>query len=318
MKIQKPTSGAEKSTKSTVDTIVFTKKEIEAWKIPAFQRPVRVNEKVKLLAEQIKNDGGVIPGIITFGVIDNKERYLLDGQQRREAFLLAEKEEGYADARFCFFSGGKAWADMAQEFVNLNSHLVNMRPDDILRGLEPSVKALQDIRKACPFVGYDMIRRGDRSPILSMSAVVRSWSSSFSEVPAANGGGGAKLANQMTDQDVSHLTTFLNLAHSAWGRDQEYVRLWNGLNLVLSMWLYRRTVIGSYSASSDRMSNDAFRKCLMALSASEVYVDWLTGRHLGEHDRAPAYNRLKAIFAKRLQEELGKKPKLPAPAWAHG
>ena len=50
-------------------------------------------------------------------------------------------------------------AEMGDAFVALNSRLVNMRPDDILRGLEGSIPALQEIRASCPFVGYDQIRQ---------------------------------------------------------------------------------------------------------------------------------------------------------------
>ena len=39
---------------------------------------------------------------------------------------------------------------------------------------------------------------------------------------------------------------------------------------------------------------------------------------MGDRDRSPAYARLKAIFARRLQEESRdhKKPLLPQPAWS--
>jgi hypothetical protein len=37
------------------------------WKLPAFQRPLRVNAKVLALVEEIRTEGGVIPGILTLG-----------------------------------------------------------------------------------------------------------------------------------------------------------------------------------------------------------------------------------------------------------
>jgi hypothetical protein len=55
-------------------------------------------------------------------------------------------------------------ADMGEEFVNLNSQLVTMRPDDIRRGLEGTIEALPTIRRECPFVGYDMIVGSASSP----------------------------------------------------------------------------------------------------------------------------------------------------------
>ena|SRR3990167_10286962 len=108
----------QKSSTVWTDTICFSHKEAESWQLPIFQRPLRVNEKVRLLAEQIKNDGGVIPGILTFGFVRG-DRYLIDGQMRRESFLLSGKDEGFADIRLCFFDSE---AQMAQEFVHLNSH----------------------------------------------------------------------------------------------------------------------------------------------------------------------------------------------------
>src|SRR5439155_2436385 len=42
------------------------------------------NDKVRALAEQVKADGGVMPGIITLGVVDGVT-YLIDGQHRRES-----------------------------------------------------------------------------------------------------------------------------------------------------------------------------------------------------------------------------------------
>ena len=42
---------------------------------------------------------------------------------------------------------------MAEDFVILNTALVRMGPDDVMRGLEGSVPTLQKIREVCPFVG---------------------------------------------------------------------------------------------------------------------------------------------------------------------
>lgn len=325
MKVAKPTTSAEKSTKTVVDTILFSRKEIEEWQLPpyhkgglkTFQREARVNDNVRALAQAIANDGGVLPGVITFGVLNkNKtEKFLLDGQQRRSSFLLSGKEEGVADVRVCFFD---SVAEMAQEFVELNSHLSSMKPDDILRGLEPALPALQEVREACPFVGYDMVRRCERSPVLSMSVLIRCWAVSAGEVPGGAGKSSKLLALELAEPNVKDLIAFLQLAYAAWGRDVEYRRLWSALNLSLCMWLYRRIVVGSYSAKTQRLSPELFQKCLMSLSASPVYLDWLTGRHVGERDRAPAYNRIKGVFAARIQtEQGGKKPLLPAPVWAH-
>lgn len=129
---------AQKTTRTKLDTIVIDPGSVRAWKSPPFQRPLTINAKVKELALNIKQDDGVIPGVLTLGAI-GKEVYLLDGQHRREAFLLSECPRGYADVRY---------HDMGEEFVNVNTPLVRLRPDDILRGLESSTQALLILRKA--------------------------------------------------------------------------------------------------------------------------------------------------------------------------
>ncbi len=301
-------------TKTSVDTRLFTRKQVSDWRLPSFQREDRVNANVLALVERLKTDGGVLPGIITFGVVD-KQEYLIDGRQRRNAFLLSELKECYADTRTCYCD---TMADLAEEFIALNSHLVTMKPDDIMRGLEPVVPVLQLIRKKCPFVGYDNIRRNDKAPLLSMSALVRCWTASARDVPASAGASGATSARLLTTEEGEQCIRFLQCCFHAWSYDPEYYRMWSAINLTLTAWLYRRIVLTSYSAKTKRLTDAQFTKCLMALSASPTYSDWLVGRHLGDRDRAPAYSRIKDIFAKRLVEEFGGKPLLPAPPWAHG
>jgi hypothetical protein len=195
---------------------------------------------------------------------------------------------------------------------------VRMRPDDILRGLEGSVAALTEIRKQCPFVGYDMIRRGPTSPIVSMSMILRAWRGSSTDVPSPHSGTGSaqSLATTLTDEESRALIDFLKLAVDGFGRDPEYARLWGSLNVILCMWLYRRMVITQYSPKTPRLTKDGFKKCLMSLSANADYLDWLVGRHLGERDRSPAYNKIRSSFAQRIEIETGKKPSMPAPAWS--
>lgn len=301
-------------TQTSVETACFSRRQVQAWKLPDFQREDRVNQNIKNLVEQLKKDEGVLPGIITFGVVDGVH-YLIDGRQRRNAFLLSEVKECYADVRTCFFA---TYAEMAEEFISLNSHLVSMKPDDIMRGLEPCVPVLQTIREKCPFVGYDNIRRSERTPVLSMSMTIRSWAISAPDVPCAGGGSAPSVARGMTEEDGDHLIKFLKCAYTAWKNDSAYYQMWSSINLVLCMWLYRRIVLTAHSAKTRRINDAQFTKCLMGLTASEVYCDWLVGRKLGERDRSPAYARIKDIFSKKLTEEFGTKPLLPAPAWSHG
>lgn len=316
--IEKPKTQAEKTTHTTVDTISFTVKEAHQWEVPQdIQRGVRVNKKVMELATQIKNDGGVLPGIITLGVLDRKT-YLIDGQQRREAFFISEHLHGFADVRTCFF---KTRAEMGEEFVRLNSALVKMTPDDILRGLEVAVPLLRKIRSSCPFVGYGRIRAGGNSVLmLSMSMTLRCWGMSRREVPGSISASGHDLARELQDEEANKLILFLLTAFAAWDKDESYWRLWGGMNLTTCMWVFRRIVTDPPTNGikrSVKLSVDDFRKGLLALSADRSYLDWLVGRSVGERDRAPCYNRVKAIFAKRISEETGKKILLPQPEWSH-
>ena len=310
--IVKPSTEAQRSTQTALDTIEVTPDLVRAWKLPPFQRPLRVNDKVLQLAQQIKRDGGVIPGVVVLGVL-NKERYLVDGQHRRESFLLSECLTGYVDIRVLYFD---TMAEMGEEYVNLNSRLVTMRPDDVLRGMEEAFPAIGRIKEKCRFVGYDNIRRGEKSPVLSMSALLRCWSASATEVPRTAGGSALTLAQSLSADEADTCIEFLVLAFAAWGRDQTYARLWTNLNLTLCMWLYRRTVITPYSPNTPRLSKEQFRNCLMGLSADTTYPDWLVGRANAQRDSGPAYKRIKELFAKRIEIETGKKPRLPQPAWA--
>lgn len=328
LKIVKPATEAEKTTHTTLDTIEVTPSMVKGWRLPAFQRALRVNSKVLEVAERIRRDE-VIPGVLTLGVVTERgERhvYIIDGQHRCHAFLLASqdrehdgvKERGiasaYVDVRQRHFS---SLEEMGDEFVETNSKLVNMRPDDILRGMEASLPALRKIRQKCPFVGYDMIRRGEKAPVLSMSALVRCWAGSAPEVPSLTGASAKDLAKSLSMDDAETLIGFLELAENAWGRVPEYVRLWNNLNLALCFWLYRRMVLSRYSERTVQMTKDMFGKCLMSLSADGTYLDWLLGRQMGPRDLAPAYARVRAAFVLRVESETGRKPLMPAPAWAH-
>jgi len=157
-----------------------------------------------------------------------------------------------------------------------------------------------------------------------MSALLRCWHSSNQETPSTLGLSAVGIAQSLDDVALSHMIAFLSVAHSAWGRDPEYYRLWSNLNLTLCLWLWNRLVIDRDRSGLKRyitLDIPKFKKCLMSLSADGDYVSWLLGRGLNERDRSPAYGRIKAIFARRLGEadaSLGKKPVLPSPAWHSG
>lgn len=310
---------APKAAQSRMDTIIVTQAMVAAWKIPPFQRPLRINDKVRMVTEQVKRDE-VIEGVLTLGKLKHDNSlYIVDGQHRVEAFKLSEIGEAIADVRVVSFAD---MSEMADEFVRLNSSLVKMRPDDILRGLESSVSALQSIRKNCSFVGYDQIRRGGGGPIVSMSALLRCWYGGRAETPT-NTGGGLSTAGQAHALDAPALQSmiaFLSTAHAAWGRDPEYFRLWGNLNLTLCMWMWNRLVMDTERSGNKRyvvLSINQFKHCLMQLSADGDYLAWLPGRILGDRDRSPCYGRIKANFVKRLStDQAGKKVMLPQPAWS--
>lgn len=314
------TKAPAKAVNSKLETMVFTREDVSAWQVPSFQRQLRVNDKVRTMAEELKHNGGIMNGVITLGMVPkDKAIYLVDGQHRREAFRLSELQEGMSDVRTCMFDD---MAHMAEAFVQLQQSLVSMRPDDILRGLEGTTRSLQIIRETCPFVGYDQVRRtAENAPFLSMTGVLRTWAGSVGETPTKLGSRQTPLhlAREINDLELTNLCKFLHVAHSAWNRDVENARLWSALNLCLCMWLYRQLVL-----SQDRnlkravtLNTDQFKKCLLALSAEHDYIDWLGGRILTDHHRNPCYRRIKSIFAARLkQEKVSEAPKFPAPAWA--
>jgi hypothetical protein len=311
----KPTTQIEKKTRTVVDTILVTPEKVRSWKSPSFQRELRENRKVLALAEQLKTDGGVWPGIVTLGVLDG-QTYLIDGQHRAHAFVMSGVHEGYTDVRIHYFN---TLAEMGDEFVKLNSQLAVLRPDDILRGLESAMPVLRRIREACPFIGYYVVRNQPHAPILSMSMVLRAWRCGVNDIPAPGGGSdsGRTIAAGMDEAETRFFVDFMNIAYAAFGRDVEYMRLWSRLNLVLCVWMYKHVVLSQYSPKTPRLTKELFQRCLMALSADAGYLDWLVGRNLSERDRSPAYSRMKAIFARRIMQETGKKVSLPAPPWAH-
>lgn len=312
----KPKSAVEKRTRTTVDTLMLTPELISKWKLPSGQRPLTENRKLHEVSDAIKADGGVIPGILTIGVVEG-QYYIVDGQHRIHAFKLTGLKEGYADVRLVH---AESEADLNIEFVELNSSIARMRPDDNLRALEGHIDSLRVIRFACPFVGYGKLnRQGGSVAILSMSNVLRVWRGSAPETPVSGitGMGARELAETMVDEETRWCTDFLILCHEAFGRDMEYSALWGSLNMGLCAWLYRRMVVTQYSAKTPRLNKDQFKEALMSLSTNSTYLQWLVGRRIGDRDRSPAYARLRTLFSQRLEQVLGKKVQMPSPGWSN-
>jgi hypothetical protein len=298
--------------RSTMDTVLVTRDGLKSWKLPPFQRPLRVNAKLIAISEEIKGNGGMIPGIITIGVL-NKEKYIIDGQHRLEAFRMSALHEGLADIRLCYFD---TMAEMGDEFVSLNSSIVKLLPDDILRGLEGCMPSIQFIRKQCPFIGYDNIRRGQSSPILSMALALRAWFMSAPEVPVSGCGSARGLAERLDDDEARRVSHFLGCCFEAWGNDKEYAKMWGSLNLTITAWLWRRVVVFATNPRLTKLTPQQFTSGLRAMTASSNYMDWIIGRQLNERDRSPCYTRIKTIFTKRLEGEVSKKIMFPSPPWA--
>lgn len=318
--ILKDSKKAPKIHRSTMETTILTLDQVNNWRVPPFQRPVRVNSKVMAIAEEMKTTQTIV-GMITLGHLSkDKADYIVDGQHRTEAFRISGIPEVIADVRVIEFD---SMAEMGDEFVRLNSALVRMRPDDLLRALVPTLPNVKHLMETCTFIGYDNIRRRDQSgPVVSLSAILRCWASSEVETPSSStrgGGGISKLAVTLDGDSAGKLIGFLELALNAWGRDPEYFKLWGNINLALCMWLYRRTVLvrdaRKGTARSTILSREEFKQCLMALSANDNYLDWLQGRLLNDRDRSPGLTRIKAIFMRRLADLRSDAIKLPAPAW---
>jgi len=307
---------APKAVRSAMETLLFSRDDVAGWKLPPFQRPLRINSKVEALVEEIKTEGGVLPGVITLGRVGGDRTFwIVDGQHRIEAFKMSDLDECIADVRIL---NASSMAELAEEFARQNQRLVNMRPDDILRALEESTPLLRRIRESCDFVGYGQIRRGTTSAMIGMSQLLRSWRISEPETPANSVPSGPVLAASLDRESVDNLISFMQIARAAWGTDPESYRLWGTLNIVICMWIFRRHVLDKSRGGSKRsvvLTGDMFRKCLMSVAADTGYNDWLVGRSLNERDRSPCYTRVKEIFSKRLEQELGRKVAMVQPSW---
>jgi hypothetical protein len=298
--------------KTQMEPKILSLAEMDAWALPLFQREVRETKKVIEFAEELRANGGIIAGVIHLGMLpDDDAVYLVDGQQRRNGCHMSGLEAFYADTSLKLYS---SLLDMSEDFKRLNGRLVPFRPDDMLRAYEVGNDSMRRLREACSFIGYGSIRRNDeRGPILSMSTALKCWFGAALPTPGV-GTSAIVLLEQLDQTQCELMTVFLLSAHSAWGRDKQYFRLWNNLNLTMCMYLYRNLVLQPKGRAP--LSQEMFRKCLMSVSACGQYLDWLQGRNMSDRDRSPCYKRLKQIFVTRLMQEFnGKLYKLPAPDW---
>ena len=308
-KVDEPASVFEKT---QMETKLLSLEEMESWTLPPFQREEVQTKKVIEFAEGLRENGGMIGGVIHLGRLRGDHAiYLVDGQQRRSACHLSGRNEFIADVSMKLYD---SMIEMAEEFTKLDSRLVPLKPDDLLRACEVTHKSLQQLRINCPFVGYGNIRRQEHSPVLSMSAALKSWFGSGLATPALSNQA-INLLDQFTDTQCQLLTVFLMAAHTAWGNDRQSARLWQNPNLTMCMYLYRKLTLEPNNRRA-AVPAEMFRKCLMSVAANATYYDWLQGRYLHERDRSPCYKRLRSIFADRLTQEYGGKLfRMPSPDW---
>lgn len=294
--------------RTKMDVVLLTPESIRKWATPPFQRDKRVTARVKAVIEELKVNGGFIPGIITLGELKGAT-FLVDGQHRIEAFIQSGLSEGIADVRMCYFD---TLSDMSEEFVRLNSPLVRMRNDDFLRGLEATNPMLAELRRRIPFAGYSNVRmrpttRAARtlpaksSKVILMSTALRCWYGSI-VFPTA-GPSSIECANMLDENEVRRLTHVMTICWEAWGAEPENNRLWGKLNISIVFWLWRRMVLReglSRGSKTTILTPDQFRLCLMALAANGRYVEWLLGRNLTDRDRPPCYAHMTSIFKGRM------------------
>jgi hypothetical protein len=300
--------------KTQMETKLLSLEEMDSWVLPPFQRDEVQTKKVIEFAELLKQNGGMISGVIHLGLLrgSTSPLYLVDGQQRRSACHLSGVDVFIADTSVKLYD---SMVEMAEDFKRVNSRLVPLKPDDLLRACEVTHEPLAHLRRDCPFVGYGNIRRQERSPVLSMSAALKSWFGSGLPTPGTTGQA-IMLLDQLSDTQRQMLTVFLLMAYHAWGTDKSNSRLWSNPNITMCMYLYRKLMLEPNNRRA-AVSGEIFGKCLMGVSANSSYYEWLQGRHLTERDRSPAYKRLRSIFAERLTQEYGggKLFRMPSPDW---
>ena len=313
--------GAPKAERSSMDTLLLTPDILNSWVLPEFQAPLRINTKVRQIADKLREEIGTatISGVITLGLLpgDRNLFYLLDGQHRRAAALESGRTEFIADVRVKHFD---TMEEMALEYLDLNSAISTKTPDDRLRALQESHKPLQLISKECPYIGYRYIRANPESPVVGMAAVLRRWRGAGFETPSITGAGGSApvLAMSLTMEDAEQIVRFMHVAFTAWKKDIENSRLWAALNMTMCMWMWRVLVLDRDRSGSRRyvtLNIEQFKNCLLGVSADAEYVAWLAGRSMAERDRAPCYRRLRAIFLARIHGDFEGKVRMPQPIW---
>ncbi len=305
---------SQKATGSSTDTIALDLDKVKSWKRPSFQRDIKRTKRFDECVEYIKANDGVLPGIITLGVLDGTgEVYKIDGNHRCECFVESGCKVGYADVRYVYGS----MEDFAAEYSRLNEQISRTNPDDRLRAAAVGNHKIERLRSSCKVVSFSSTKRRGKTSV-SMSSLLRAWNNACRDTPAARGKAAAAvdIMEEMDNFTLDHLINLINACENSFGREGEYASLWGQLNMTTVMWLYVQMVMNKpTSAKLRQLTPQLFEKCLLSVSADEKYVDWLRGRNASIH-RGPCYMKVKERFTSRLKEETGERYNLPQPEWA--
>ena len=164
--------------------MAVTRKTIEGWAKPDFQRPVAENKNLGELAVQIQDQGWLLTAIY-LGIWMGKT-YLVDGQHRMQAFIASGLEQMSVPVITKYYlDGAKGLAAMCEDFLRINSHIKNPTANDMLKALEGKNSHIKEIRTNCPFVGYTHLRRTESAPILGMAQAIRALVVSRQEIPGS-------------------------------------------------------------------------------------------------------------------------------------
>jgi len=303
--------------------MILTPAIIKAWEAPTCQRPLSINKNVKALTSIMLNPYVNMPGTILLGIWNGKT-YLIDGQHRGYAFLQTNRPTIDALVEIHHYVDGPAGeVAMSLEYIERNKQLVVRKADDTLRAMEAFTPMLRTLRDNCPFVAYSRIHSSGSTVrrMISMSNLLRYWTCAGNEAPATFATA-EQIAKTLTQEQVDTITPFLNMCLAAWGYDKENDDMWCQLNMTVTMWLYRHTVLdtGSALARITKISPETFQRCLVATSVDTDYCLWLNAikKKAFTDSRSACLRRLREIFAKVLCSVTGMKRsnlRMPQPDW---
>lgn len=95
----------------------ITLNDVKEWKAPPFARP-SVDWRVVELSKVIKDSGGLLPGTVVIGILD-EDKYVLDGRHRLDAFLQSGLLEAECDVEYCRFG---TMTEMGEAFLSIVSN----------------------------------------------------------------------------------------------------------------------------------------------------------------------------------------------------